>query len=177
MQIVLDMDGVLVDFVGSANRLHGRPDYVPQKFDYFEDWGLTAAEFWAPIDAQGPDWWKNIEFYPWANDLVEMVARYAEDFVIATACSKNAFSSQGKVQAIQAFFGDGFRKYFITPCKQYLAKPGRVLIDDYEKNIISFIEEGGDTILFPRPWNENRRLSHDPLAFVKQQLETLNAYV
>ena len=177
MEIVCDMDGVLVDFVESANRIHGRPGYVPNKFDYFEDWGLTAEEFWAPIDAQGPEWWKNITFYPWAEDLLDIIARYASDFVVATACSKNAYSSQGKVQAIQAYFGEDFRKYFITPCKHYLAKPGRVLIDDYEKNTQKFLENDGNAILFPRPWNENRDLANDPLPYVVEQLEHIDAYL
>lgn len=45
------------------------------------------------------------------------------------------------------------RQYFITPRKWLLGKPGLVLFDDNLENCQDFIEEGGQALLVPRPWN------------------------
>lgn len=167
--LVCDLDGVIVDFVSAANAVHNRDGYIPTKFDYFEDWGMTANDFWSPIDALGPDFWHHIPLYPWANELISWLGRH-DEFVVATACSKNAHSSYGKVKAIQSIFGENFRDYFITPRKWLLAGPERILIDDYEPNCQKFEALGGKAILFPRPWNENRDI-FDPLEYTLEELD------
>lgn len=175
--IVVDMDGVLVDFCKAAYMIHAKPydGFEPKHFDFFEDWGLTADEFWAPIDKAGPGWWAELPVFPWAGELIHHIKRQG-NFVIATACSRHAYSSHGKVVAIQRLFGNSFRDYFITPRKWFLAGPNRVLIDDYEENVDKFVKHGGNAILFPQSWNLNRDIV-DPVAHTVKQLERWNASV
>lgn len=171
--LFLDLDGCLVDFCDPAYRVHGRTCAVnePSKYDFFEDWGMTADEFWEPIDRLGPDFWINIPRYPWFGELVDLCR--CPQFTIATTPSRHANSTAGKLMAIQAMFGAHFRDYLITPRKWLLGGPGRVLIDDNEENCEKFVSHGGEAILFPRPWNENREHSADPLAYTKRRLIAL----
>lgn len=170
--IILDLDGTLVDFCTPAYAAHGRTCSTnePTKYDFFEEeWGMTAAEFWKPIDALGPDWWRDLPYYGWAIPLFEL-ARGCGEFLIATTPSRNPDSTSGKVAAIQRLAGPNFRDYCITPRKWLLAAPGRVLIDDNEENCQKFEEHGGTSILFPQPWNANRNKTHDRFLHVYNEV-------
>ena len=174
--IVLDMDGVLVDFVGAANALHGRADYVPSAYDYWTDWGLTDDQFWAPINAQGVDFWANIPVYPWAHELIEYAATF-DDIAVATATTTNhGEATAGKIAAIRSIFGHRFTGFVVTPQKHLLAQKGRLLIDDHEPNCMRFIGYGGASTLFPRPWNSNRAIAHDPLPATKAAIDIHMGY-
>lgn len=157
--ILLDLDGVVIDFCTAAYAAHGRTCAVnePAKYDFFEDWGLSPDEFWQPIDEAGPEWWANLPLYPWAHELVALLcdrsAVEGMEFLIATTPSRHANSTAGKVTAIQKFCGEQFRGYAITPRKWLFGAPGRVLIDDNEDNCRKFEERGGRAFLFPQPWN------------------------
>ena len=48
------------------------------------------------------------------------------------------------------------RSFIMTPCKEVLSKKG-ILIDDSDANVEEFRERGGSAILFPQPWNKNRK--------------------
>lgn len=174
--IFLDLDGVVVDFCAAAYRAHGRTCAInePTKYDFFEDWGMTADEFWGPIDAIGPEFWSTIPLYPWANELIGLCGK---DFVIATTNSIHPVSASGKVSAIQSIFGERFRNYMITPRKWLLGAPGRLLIDDNEMNCEKFRDYGGDAILFPAPWNENREFCDQRMDFVRQSIDSWKAAV
>lgn len=60
------------------------------------------------------------------------------------------------------------RQYFITPRKSELSRPGRLLIDDADKNIDAWRAGGGEGLLVPRPWN--RLHTSGTLSTVNQQL-------
>jgi hypothetical protein len=45
------------------------------------------------------------------------------------------------------------RQYAITPRKYLFARPDALLIDDNPTNIDTFIQNGGQGLLVPRPWN------------------------
>lgn len=174
-KIVFDMDGVLVDFCKSAYEVHGRMqgEDEPKCFDFFEGWGMTADQFWEPINAMGPEFWSNVPKFPWCDELVELAKPYG--FVVATASSHNWASAAGKVQAMQSLFGDNFRDYAITPRKWLLGKPGMVLIDDLASNCDKFEEAGGESILFPQPWNYQRSYASDRVGYVKEHLRMIRS--
>lgn len=168
--IVFDLDGVLVDFVAAANRVHGRDGYAPTKFNYYEDWGMTADEFWRPIHELGAAFWQSIDYYPWAFWLVNYASRFADVFV-ATTPARDPSSTAGKVESIRRFFGQDFRDYAITPRKWLLGQPGRLLIDDLASNVERFADAGGDAVLFPRSWNRNRLIASDPTELAKAAID------
>ncbi len=51
------------------------------------------------------------------------------------------------------------RRYLMGPAKHFCSGPGRVLIDDSDKNVIEFLRSGGQAILVPRPWNMLRGMN------------------
>lgn len=151
--ILLDMDGVLCDFVGEACELHGRDPATVTRWDFYAGWGMTAADFWRPINHQGRDFWARLQPYPWAAELIEAVAKADPDFHVCTTPSASPESLAGKLDWLHAHFGRRFRRYHMTPSKAALAAPGRLLIDDSDHNVGDFIANGGEAMLFPQPWN------------------------
>lgn len=176
--LVLDMDGVLVNFCKAAYAVHGVPHnkHLPTSFDFFKDWGMTAAEFWGPIDDKGAEFWANLEKYPWTDTIIEMAKDWPSGFMVATACSLSHHSAAGKVEAIKALFGNNFRDYALFPRKWHLAQPGYVLLDDHEENCEEWEIRKGRAILFPQPWNKNRYLAYEAMRMewvVEQLTEAL----
>lgn len=160
--VLIDLDGVLVDFVGAALQAHGltAPDEWPdveddvyrRKKNIEKTFGIGKDEFWSPIHAQGEEFWANL---PLLHDGMELYHRLAENrrVKICTTPSEHPSSSSGKVRWMQQQFGSKFRDYVIAPMKWELAHSRAVLIDDFEDNILKFREHGGHAWLFPRPWN------------------------
>ena len=172
MKIALDVDGVLVDFVGATARLMGFDPAVVTMWDYYPAIGISEAEFWKKIEAVGADFWLNIDPYPWMGELLDRCKATAPTILLTTP-SKAASSAAGKVLWMQHHFGHGFRDYLIGPKKEFCARPDTVLIDDSDANVNKFREHGGHAILFPRPWNDNRHLTSDPMAHTLDELQTL----
>ncbi len=177
--IVLDMDGVLVNFCDAAYRVCGRRhEYVgdvPTQRDFWKDWGLSGNEFWARVAAAGPGFWVNMPKYPWADELIEL-ARSCGDVYVATQPPPNklAWSSacSGKRQAIASLFGRNLAGFSITDSKHLLGHvPGAVLIDDFEDNCERFRECGGAAVLFPQPWNRARRDVDRRMTLVRSALK------
>lgn len=171
--IVLDMDGVLVDFCRAAYEIHGKPydGNEPTTWNFFEGWGINEDQFWSKIDACKESFWSELREYHWARELIYTIDE-VDHFVIATKCSTSPYSSFGKVLSLQRLFGEDFRDYFITPRKELLAGPGRILIDDSDSNCTAFEDAGGAAILFPQPWNKNRdKLNIPPITYVLEKLE------
>lgn len=168
---LIDIDGVLADFTKDALRVHGKDSHEVTKWDFFEDWGISANEFWKAIDAEEHQFWQSLSPYPWMKELIEIVADYC-NFTLATTPSLSHHCCAGKRLWIQQHFGKNFTKYMIGGEKHLMAKPGVVLIDDSEKNIDLFASHGGFAILFPQPWNRNRGI--DPIRHVYESLEALD---
>lgn len=77
---------------------------------------------------------------------------------------------------MRRYFGRDFDKFHITSHKGDLAKKGVILIDDREDNVTRFALAGGVGIVFPSVGSQLHEESHDPLKYVKEQLE-LYTYV
>ena len=167
--IFLDMDGVLVDFVGGALRTcFGNMEaticqtlelWPAGEYDITKVVGGTIDEFWEAINAE-KGFWESLSPYPWAADLIDLVeSAVKRKWSIATSPSRDPQCAAGKVKWLQdnCSKGQSFRNYFITPEKHLLAGGNRtrVLIDDRDVNVDRWRECGGSAILFPQPWNSN----------------------
>jgi len=174
MIIYLDLDGVVVDFVSAALKLfdaeHLQKDWPPGEWDITNVLGVSATDFWSRVDARGELFWKNLQVYPWAGCLLNLIDDY--EWYYATSPSRSHRSSSGKVLWMQEQHGTHFRRYVLGEHKHLLAKSDALLIDDNQKNVERFVENGGKSILFPRPWN---RLHHidEPMGYVKEMLVKL----
>lgn len=174
MKVLLDLDGVLVNFVGGMCESHNRPDpFEEGHTDYYLEkaWDMSLSAFWKP--AENAEWWANLPKTKEADDIVQLVEAYVgfDNVCILTSPTVNPLSLAGKVQWIQSNYPDYRRKFLIGPQKQFCAHPGSALIDDHEANIHAFVTEGGHGILVPRPWNTLRNES--VLPSIELQLETL----
>ncbi len=177
--IFLDMDGVLTDFVSAALRVHDRNEaldaWPPGERDIPKVLGISRGEYWRKIDAQGVDFWSQLEAYSWVPLLIDEVQQFAP-WSILTAPSLAPHSSQGKIIWLRNYFpkvkGRAFSDFLIGNQKHLLAQPGHILIDDAEANVDAFQAAGGHAILFPAIWNRNYQVEN-PVAYVREQLEAM----
>lgn len=164
--IFLDMDEVLVDFVGGACRLFGI-DY--RKIENRSEWdivpylsrelqklggeGLTDNGFWDRIDEAGEDFWLGLEELPWFGDVLELCGQSVDRVIIVTTPSVHVSSYAGKVKWLQRRFGRDFREFRLFWNKELLAKSDRLLIDDNPDNCLEFKRAGGESVVFPTYYN------------------------
>ena len=182
MRILLDLDGVLVDFVGGACRIHGRPDpfaepLIPEvvgNFSMDKIWGMGLDTFWKPMKM--PSFWKGLEFMPDAKEILELCEQAVgmDNVCLLTSPSRGSGPVVGKINWIEKNMPEYSRRYLIGPAKQFCAGPDSVLVDDSNRNIEDFVEAGGNVILVPRAWNSNYRERRCAAAWVKWCLENLS---
>ena len=198
MHYLLDMDGVIANFVDAAIKAHGQyceHDDITQ-WDIADLWGITDSRFWEVINpetskpfSQNPTlwnlhssrvgrcirFWSEIKPYEWMDTVIESISR--STWSICTSPSKSPYSTSGKVEWLQFHFGRDFRDFVITSQKHLLAGPSKCLIDDSDKNVELFREHGGQAILFPQPWNANRDKIGDRMGYLNGQLDLISGKV
>jgi len=184
MRILLDMDGVLVDFVGGAAKAHGWTHdqlvqvWPPGQYEIAEPMGLTLDEFWQPINETGEQFWLQLEPLPWIHDILHLLVTIETvtgvDWYIATTPSHHSSSYSGKVKWLQEFFGQDFDRFILTGHKHLLAGNGQtVLIDDNRSNVDKFVRAGGEALLFPARWNALHQFADDPVPHLTGSMKNL----
>jgi len=177
---MLDLDGVLVDFLAGAHKFHGIPysneDY-PYEYGSYENCpppnsDMNTREFWDALDAE---FWTGLS---WTSDGREILAAVEQAFgkeniCLLTSPTLNHECIIGKMKWIERELSEYRRRYLIGPAKAFCAAPDTVLVDDANINVEDFAEAGGYTILVPRPWN----LLHaaDTMSSFRTQLQTVQA--
>jgi 5'(3')-deoxyribonucleotidase len=161
---LLDMDGVVADFVGGVCAAHNRPspydDHASRGiFDMDKLWNMSPSSFWKPCD--GESFWDDLQKMPDADVIVDLaVNAFGENNIaVLTAPSMSQYCVPGKRRWMQKHYPFLAKNMIFTSAKRFLAGPDRVLIDDRNENVDSFIRAGGHGILLPRPWNRDHRLS------------------
>lgn len=190
--VFLDMDGVLVDFVSSALFVHQQqvnPDSQVDKpvFDAelcLHEWpagewdivnvlGSDADEFWEMIHTwREGAFWSSLSPYPWAKQLVD-AAKKLGAVRLLTSPADHATSYSGKKATADCHFGDV--PLHMCGEKYLVSAPGRLLIDDNDKNVEQWREAGGPAILFPQIWNKNHEWKDSPMVYVGMEMEKLRA--
>ena len=174
MKIFLDMDGVLSDFVGACEKLFKKKLYAKIKdfHDVPQILGLSEKEFWDNIaDFPQSFWLDYMQPHHWAKLLLIECKKMVRDVFVATSPAEDPSCAKYKMRWIQRELGLTTKEVFITGSKHLLAASDRILIDDYETNIIKWEENGGIGILFPRPWNKLRKLSNECMKHTLKKLE------
>ena len=125
IRIILDMDNVLVDFVGGVCKLleitkqdlerhwvPGEWDIVPSlskaigMLDTFKE-----KQFWEAIDDAGEQFWIGLEEMPWMCDLDQLVTHLTDDWHIVSSPSYFLCSYSGKVKWLKNWYGNGFDRF------------------------------------------------------------------
>ncbi len=153
--ILLDMDGVIADFVTAAAVALNMPcdPTKVQGWDLPKHFGIDAAAFWAAQDAI-PDFWLQIKPYPNIGLFIDTLRTYGEVYFL-TAPSLHRNCASHKIAWLRQHVGDWTTgRFLIGKPKHLLAKPyGTVLIDDSDANCDAWGQAGGQYVTFPRSWN------------------------
>lgn len=185
MKILLDMDGVLANFVGGAIKMMNKKsapghaikmtieDWPHHEYNVAKIFGLSQQEFWGYLEKHdhGFSFWASLEPYPWFEELLAIVSEVDPEYHIATSPA-NPNSASGKIFWLREHIENDFRRFMIGPDKYLMAKKSSILIDDHDDNIKKFVENGGNAILFPQPWNSNSQIK-DKISYVKQELDKI----
>lgn len=169
---LLDMDGVLTDFVRGMCRLHFKKNpYLDSNYCGFyfnEAWGMESKEFWENADYK---FWSNLDWTTYGRAIFKFVhERFGpENTCILTAPCETEGCFDGKMSWIREYLPRAYRRQFLVgSAKEFCAGPDRVLIDDRDENCLAFYKAGGHSILVPAQWNMNRAHKHDPFTYVKE---------
>ena len=179
MNILLDMDGVLANFVRGCCRACGRDDSKIIETWPPEEWNLDVVlkmpieELWKYVNEGGSNFWATLDEYEWAKELYVECKKRADVYFL-TAPSTHPLSLAGQLEWIYKFTGDSSHKNYLMGSPKFLcAKPDNVLIDDSDKNCNNFIKAGGKAILVPQPWNKQYSFKGPKVQYVMDQFDNL----
>jgi 5'(3')-deoxyribonucleotidase len=160
INILLDMDGVLADFITSAVRVFnknlGTNVTMEQYATEFGQWGLnepfniTVNKAWEFISKE-ENFWIDIKPYPWAKELYEWLKTIG-DVTIITSPSLHEDCATQKMIWLKKHLEINTSDVFIGS-KKYLMAGNGILIDDYPVNCEKFTKSRGKAILIPSNWN------------------------
>lgn len=180
-RILLDMDGVLVDFLGGACKLHGKvypglphdPDTQTEQkpWDIEPIFGMNAPELWDPM---GREFWEGLEPLPHCHEVVKILSdKFGEENIcLLTSPVRTDGCIDGKMAWIRKHLPQFRRRFLVGPAKQFAASARHCLVDDHAKNIEAFRDAGGHVFMFPAPWNH--RFGEHPVSALKQWVEALD---
>lgn len=164
--ILLDMDGVICNWVKGCCLAHNRHDLAERADagEYPSNWDMDGelgddADIWWPVDIAGEQFWIDLEPYKWMTKLIETIDYTGLPWFICTHARRTPESHYGKVAWLQQYLGEEFDRIIMTKHKHFMAGPNRLLIDDNEDNCKKFTEAGGRSYLFPQAWNSNSGFS------------------
>ncbi|RKY06079.1 MAG: hypothetical protein DRP65_12230 [Planctomycetota bacterium] len=179
MKIFLDLDGVLVDFVGGIHRAFGKEysyNSAPIKWNFFEHWSPKVHS--CDINrACTVDFWANLDWMCDGREILRKIDEeldVSDDLFLLTCPMHNPQSWTGKRLWVERHIPHLVDRLIVTPAfKGIFASDNAVLIDDKDENIAKFVEAGGRGILVPRPWNELRGWAGRTLEVMRNSLGEL----
>jgi hypothetical protein len=155
--LLVDLDGVLVDFVRGSLAFHGKTlPYLETRWNFPEQVGFAetrAKEFWGPL---GFDFWAGLPWHPQGRALLDGLAGIAgrKNVVFCTTPAETVGSVEGKIEWLRRNVPDMARQFTVTPVKAAAsACSGRILLDDRDENVDEWRAAGGTGITVPQPWN------------------------
>lgn len=172
--IFLDLDGVCADLHARLAAIFGITSWPPGVFDLSEITGLSRAQLWGDPRVQGASFWRELEPTPFASAVVALCEKHAP-VVFLSGTVLDPGSAAGKMEWLARHFPK--RPFLLGPswAKKHVARDGACLVDDSDRNVVEWIEEGGSAILFPRQWNSLHDRAREPLAEIEDALLSLVA--
>jgi len=157
--VLLDIDGVLADFIGGLIKRFGAPadwDVPRQRSEVASELLGITDDVW--INRLDVSFWENLDTLPWAYSLVEQLLRQDYNLYLVTSAGYAGpyFEAAvvGKQRWVLRHFGEQMcRNTVFAFNKNCLATPGNILVDDRESVCCAFANRGGAVVLFPAPWN------------------------
>jgi hypothetical protein len=186
------MDGVLCDFLGGLVDLFPREAHVagirkigsilggwPRGvYDASQVLGVSLEELWGRIADQGMEWWENLPLLPGAVELWDgLHAIPGAKVYLLSSPARDPGSYAGKRAWAQKHIARDYPGLILTNDKTPLAAKGRILIDDFDRNVGNFTSAGGVGILYPQPWNVSIFGHLPPEEKVRHVLEEVEEFV
>ncbi|HEC03675.1 MAG TPA: hypothetical protein ENI81_09085 [Phycisphaerales bacterium] len=173
MKFFVDLDGVLVDTVGEMFRRFGRgktPRDLKGSYDTRTALGLTCD----PWSQFGGKFWSEAPWMEGSHDWFRHLAGAggSENIYLCSSPTHEPDSAAGKLRWIQQHLPYYARRYVLTPCKELLAGPDCMLIDDCDDVVDAFVRAGGRAILVPRPWNSLHAFDGDVVAYMIERIDS-----
>jgi hypothetical protein len=174
-RVFLDMDGVLVNFIDGACLMHGKanPWTVGKNrgsYDIGGLLGMTPEEFWGPLGSH--EFWANLSWLDDGREILSAASHcaYLSNIYLLSSPGRETGAYSGKAAWVKREIPDLFPRLLLSHCKDVVAKPGHVLVDDYEENCKAFTAAGGTAILVPRLHNSRWKLADQAFAVVEREL-------
>lgn len=173
MQVFLDIDGVLADFVGGVcKRLNAANPYDNicnwGEFDIVKLLGVEPHFFWSQL---GYAFWRSLRPTDEYLRILNAVHDFTDNIVLCTSPCKTIGCMDGKEEWVRLYLPNNADSIVFSRQKWRLAAPGKLLIDDCERNCFLWEVGGGKAILVPRRWNSLARV--DTVEYVKGALQCL----
>lgn len=138
-QIYCDMDQVLVNFLGGANkvlRMQGLPDFTDAEKE--EKWNALK---------QVPKFWAKLEPMPDAMTLWRFIKSYGPH-ILSTPAKRMPTCRPEKIEWIRKHLGSSVKEIHLVPRlekQNFAVLNGKqnLLIDDHKKNIDEWVAKGG----------------------------------
>lgn len=149
--VILDMDGVLVNFTEGMEN-----DHPNTRFDWTRrDGGLGYNELEMLIDDLDAWFWESLNAYEYTREfLLECETLMGANVFLCTQPRESSESWGGKAAWVRNHYPMMIKKLFMTiNMRHYLAGKKVILVDDFQSNVDMFENWGGIGILFPQPWN------------------------
>jgi 5'(3')-deoxyribonucleotidase len=162
--VFLDMDGVLVDFVGGLHRalgLYYNQELYPYKagcYDMFPA-AVAASRGRHTMDSlhracYSAPFWARMKWDRRGREILGICEACSTDVYLASYPMDHPEAWAGKLWWINENMpAYKTRVMLMTVHKQILARPNTILIDDRDDNVDKFIAAGGEAYLIPQPWN------------------------
>lgn len=169
MRVLLDLDGVLADFVRGACALHRVPDpFLKEEnlgsYMIQEMIDIYGSRFYDPM---GKAFWANLPLTKYAKRIVTILEDYygSDNICILTSPVRTDGCIDGKMDWIRRHFPQYGRRFLIGPVKDFCASPDSILFDDYAENTANFRAAGGNAFLVPAS-NNYKYLEHPVEALI-----------
>ena len=126
VRILLDMDEVLVDFIGGALQVHGWTREELDAVHNGEHWSITESmrltleEFWEPIHAKGWEFWMELQLTPWIEELLDWTDSVTDDWFVVTSPSRSVNSRVGKWKWLKRYLGNRLISFVLHNTSIYL---------------------------------------------------------
>ena len=171
--LYVDLDGVLVDFVGGWMDHYFIMNRKPvTKWNFGEDYGLNRKDFYRSITSLPISFWSNLSPTPWATELMKVLVEelkfYEADKIMFLSHAVSEDCRVGKQLWVNKHFpdlGDSLITVSDSKLKSRFANQHSILIDDKFENCVDFAKNGGRSLLFARPWNRGMACKKSEIVF------------
>lgn len=179
-RILIDVDGVLADFVSAALKIGNKLSGKNVQLDEVTQWDLIEQHFpdCEPEMYEAfmePGFARNLDVYEWAQKGVEMMKTLGEVRIVTSPIIGPTFCYD-RVKWLEEHFDLGYKDIIFAYDKSCI--DGTILIDDKPSNISGWIEaRERDSkhsflgVLWFQPWNVDEQ-PVDPLERIPHRIHT-----